>query len=134
MMSMPAASMSRMAVWAASSNISPRSVGPNSSRSSAFTDANHQPGLPCEPTTELGRIGSSAMGSAPSDVGVGGSYDSLRHKSVEIEGGPQKAAGGAQKSASHPGGTVEELYRRVRDKRRIHGRRSRKLATEQMWS
>src|SRR5215813_11880279 len=90
MMSMPAASMSRMAVWAASSNISPRSVGPNSSRSSAFTDANHQPGLPCEPTTELGRIGSSAMGSAPPDVGVGGSYDSLRHKSVEMEGGAQK--------------------------------------------
>src|SRR5437870_6184523 len=58
MMSIPARSMSRIAVSAASSNISSRSAGPSSPRSCALTPANHQPGFPCEPTTAVGMRGS----------------------------------------------------------------------------
>src|SRR4030095_15324299 len=54
MMSMPAFSMSRMAVLAASSNISSMSPGPNSPCSNALTEANHQLGFPWEPTTAVG--------------------------------------------------------------------------------
>jgi hypothetical protein len=61
MMSMPADSMSRMAVCTASSNISSMSPGPISSASHAFTAVNHQPGLPWEPTTDVGRIGNALM-------------------------------------------------------------------------
>src|SRR6185295_16501535 len=62
MTSRPARSMSRMAVSAASSNISSRSPGPYSPASYAFTAANHQPGLPWEPTTVDGISGRSAIG------------------------------------------------------------------------
>src|SRR5439155_1335890 len=62
MMSMPAVSMSRMAVCTASSNISSMSPGPISAPSHAFTAVNHQPGLPWDPTTEVGSRGSVAMG------------------------------------------------------------------------
>src|SRR5437879_7906331 len=58
MMSTPARSMSRIAVSAASSNISSRSPSPKSPRSRARTEANHQPGFPWEPTTALGIRGS----------------------------------------------------------------------------
>src|SRR3989475_5653672 len=58
MMSIPARSMSRIAVSAASSNISSRSAGPSSPRSCALTPANHQPGFPWEPTTAVGMRGS----------------------------------------------------------------------------
>jgi hypothetical protein len=53
--------MSRMAVSAASSNISSRSAGPASPASYAFTSVNHQAGLPWEPTTEVGRRGRLLM-------------------------------------------------------------------------
>ena len=53
--------MSRIAVSAASSNISSRSPGPYSPASYAFTVANHHPGLPCDPTTVDGISGSSAI-------------------------------------------------------------------------
>src|SRR5919197_3321901 len=58
MMSIPAVSMSRIAVCTASSNISSRSAGPNSPCSYALTPANHQPGFPWEPTTAVGTRGS----------------------------------------------------------------------------
>src|SRR6188474_1521378 len=58
--------MSRMAVSAASSNISSRSPGPYSPASYAFTVANHQPGLPWEPTTVDGISGRSAIGESSS--------------------------------------------------------------------
>src|SRR5438445_2664095 len=58
MMSIPVVSMSRTAACTASSNISSRSAGPNSPRSYALTPANHQPGLPWEPTTAVGMRGS----------------------------------------------------------------------------
>src|SRR5213593_1857235 len=48
MMSIPARSMSRIAV----------SAGPSSPRSCALTPANHQPGFPWEPTTAVGMRGS----------------------------------------------------------------------------
>src|SRR5215831_14486710 len=61
MMSSPARSMSRMAVSAASSNISSRSAGPYSPASTFFTVANHQPGLPWEPMTAEGMRGRDAI-------------------------------------------------------------------------
>src|SRR5262249_30161343 len=61
MMSRPARSMSRIAVSAASSNISSRSPGPYWPASYAFTVANHHPGLPWEPTTLDGISGRSAI-------------------------------------------------------------------------
>src|SRR5262245_49135651 len=61
MMSRPARSMSRIAVSAASSNISSRSPGPYWPASYALTVANHHPGLPWEPTTLDGISGSSAI-------------------------------------------------------------------------
>ena len=61
MTSMPARSMSRMAVSAASSNISSRSPGPASPASWAFTSVNHQAGLPWEPTTDVGSRGTVLM-------------------------------------------------------------------------
>src|SRR4030095_9956840 len=64
MMSSPARSMSRMAVSAASSNISSRSAGPNWPASCAFTAAYHPPPLPWEATPGGGIRGSSAGGGA----------------------------------------------------------------------
>src|SRR5215468_8813437 len=61
MMSRPARSMSRIAVSAASSNISSRSPGPYWPASYALTVANHHPGLPWEPTTLDGISGRSAI-------------------------------------------------------------------------
>src|SRR5262249_48047744 len=61
MMSRPARSMSRIAVSAASSNISSRSPGPYWPASYALTVANHHPGLPCDPTTLEGISGRSAI-------------------------------------------------------------------------
>src|SRR5262252_1263719 len=61
MMSSPARSMSRIAVSAASSNISSRSPGPYCPPSYALTVANHHPGLPWEPTTLDGISGRSAI-------------------------------------------------------------------------
>src|SRR5712691_11361088 len=77
MMSIPAVSMSRIAVCTASSNISSMSPGPISPASHAFTAVNHQPGLPWDPTTEVGRRGSVIMavivaGAASSGRVVGG--------------------------------------------------------------
>src|SRR5260370_26953297 len=63
-MSMPAVSMSRTAVCTASSSISSRSPGPSSPCSQALTAANHQPGLPWEPTTAVG-ISGSVIGAGP---------------------------------------------------------------------
>src|SRR5438046_1242893 len=55
---MPAWVMSRIAVSAASSIISSRSKGPQRPSSQALTPSNHQPALPCDPTTVVGKIGS----------------------------------------------------------------------------
>src|SRR5438105_6625337 len=72
MMSIPARSMSRIAVSAASSIASSRSAGPNSPASCALTEANHQPGLPWEPTTVVGICARSAMARVLRSVGGGG--------------------------------------------------------------
>src|SRR5882672_4904140 len=68
---MPASSMSRTAVFTASSNISSRSPEPKSPASDALTDANHQPGLPCEPMTDVGSRGNVSLTPISSRGGLG---------------------------------------------------------------
>src|SRR5438876_1209329 len=94
MMSRPARSMSRMAVSPASSNISPRSPGPNCPASKALTAANHQPGLPWDPTTVdgmRGRVGIRSFllsrgGRATAGPGPRRDLDVLRHRQVGKDG------------------------------------------------
>src|SRR5437762_9018101 len=61
MTSVRASSMARIAVFTAASNISSGSPGPKSPASYALTDANHQPGLPCDPMTDVGRRGRASV-------------------------------------------------------------------------
>src|SRR5512145_2134389 len=86
MTSSPARSMSRMAVSAASSNISSRSAGPNWPASCAFTEAYHQPPLPWEPTTVEGIRGSSAIGHVLSSCMIGAVSDDTHARILAIVG------------------------------------------------
>src|SRR5438128_1751327 len=91
MMSIPAFSMSRIAVLAASSNISSMSPGPNSPCSRALTEANHQRALACRGAAEHGEHAVGQVdaldGGAPAGPRPGRDLDVLGDGEVREDAG-----------------------------------------------